>query len=209
MFWLAHKAVLVARAHQRLGNWLDVDTPDADEIVANIDFWCWSNAGDSMGLFRPALADLVASPWRFLVCGHSHLPGVVRRDGKTFANSGSWTFASSQYLLWDGVDVRCSDWITGREYGDELYRPMLDGSLYEQDFFAWWEASYLGWLRFREGEDRRGQLSHWETLLLDQQRVAELRELPSPPVARRTPRLRLVTDRTPPEAPPVRKDGTG
>jgi UDP-2,3-diacylglucosamine pyrophosphatase LpxH len=212
MFWLVHKAALVARAHQRLGQWIDLPTPDADEVVANLDFWCWCNAGDSMGIFRPALADVTASPWRALACGHSHLPGVVHRDGHVYANSGSWTFAASQYLVWDGADVTCHDWITGRAYGDELYRPMLDGSLYEQDFFAWWAANYQGWLRFREGEERRGQLRPWETLLRDQQRLAELRDVPAPPAPAR-PRLRLVTDRSRPVEPPphddTRKDGTG
>jgi UDP-2,3-diacylglucosamine pyrophosphatase LpxH len=208
MFWLSHKAVLVARGVQRLGRRLKIPTPDADEIVANIDFWCWCNAGDSMGIFRPALADVTASPWRVLACGHSHLPGVVRRDGKTYANSGSWTFAASQYLVWDGHDVRSLDWITGREYGDELYRPMLDGSLYEQDFFAWWDADYLGWLRFREGEERRGELRPWEALVRDRQQLAELREVPRPPAPPRA-RLRLVVDRTHADDAPKRKDGTG
>jgi hypothetical protein len=58
---------------------------------------------------------------------------------------------------------------------------MLDGTLYERDFFQWWRENYLGWFRFREGEERRGKLRHWESYLRDHQRLSLLRPVPQPP----------------------------
>jgi UDP-2,3-diacylglucosamine pyrophosphatase LpxH len=187
MFWVAHKVGVIARTGQRLGARLKVDTPLADEVIANLDFWCWSNLGDSMGIFRPAMQDVAKGTWDVIVCGHSHLPGIVTRSGRTYANTGSWTFASSQFLVWDGQTIRSHDWITGREYRDELYQPMLDGTLYERDFFQWWRENYLGWFRFREGEERRGKLRHWESYLRDHQRLSLLRPVPQPPAPVVTP----------------------
>ncbi|MCB9681421.1 MAG: metallophosphoesterase [Alphaproteobacteria bacterium] len=220
LFWLGHKAALSAWVAQQVGERLGVQTPVADEIIANLDFFAWSNMGDSMGIFRPAMEHVLRGPWRFVVCGHSHLPGVVRRDDRAYANTGSWTFASSQYVLWDGHDVSSHDWITGRAYGEELYRPMLDGSLYERDVFQWWRENYLGWLRFREGEERIGRLRTWQTWVQDHQRLAQLRPLPEPPPAPRAtpphagtsgeaaaaPRLEVVHDATRP--PRSRAGGT-
>lgn len=191
VFWAAHKGGLVARAAQWIGSRVNLPTPVADELLAHLDFWTWSNLGDSMGIFRPALQHAQTGPWRIIVCGHSHLPGVVTRDGRTYANTGSWTFASSQYLVWDGDDITCHDWLTGRTYGEELYRPMLDGTVYERDFFQWWRESYLGWFRFREGEERRGQMARWASYLTDHQHLAQLRPIPEPPPA---PRLEVVHD---------------
>lgn len=180
-FWVGHKAGMMATLAQRVGEWLDVETPVADEVLANLDFWTWSNLGDSMGIFRPAFQEARTGRFRGVVCGHSHVPGVVREGDRFYANSGSWTFSSSQYLVWNGEQMRCFDWMTGREYRDELYGPMLDGTLYERDFPQWWRENYMGWLRFREGEERGGRLPGWKRLLADRHQLAALREpLPSP-----------------------------
>jgi outer membrane biogenesis lipoprotein LolB len=47
------------------------------------------------------------------------------------------------------------DWISGREFGDELYRPALDGVLAHLTFERWWRNQYLGWFRYRSAELRR------------------------------------------------------
>ncbi len=180
MFWLAHKLAMGARAWGAVCERLQWPTV-APEILANLDFWCWSNLGDSMGIFRPAWQEARTGAFHIIAAGHSHLPGVVREGGRAYANSGSWTFGASQYLRWDGQDIRCHDWISGREYGDELYRPMIDGSLYERDFFQWWRESYMGFLRFREGEERRGRLAGWRAYVRDHEHVAALRPAVSPP----------------------------
>lgn len=186
LMWLAHKigvSVVVGRAlleplgFQGFG----------DRTLAQLDYWARSNLGDPMGLFQPALRRLHEGPWPMLICGHSHLPGVVAHPlapERRFVNLGSWTFSSSQYAVWDGHDLELRDWITGRVYGDELYRPVLTGALDEKDFWQWWRENYMGWLRFREGEERRGTLRGWESYVRDYQSLAQLpdaRRLPAPP----------------------------
>lgn len=195
LFWLGHKVALVARAFQVLGRRLGVDTPVSDELLANLDFWIWGNQGDSMGIFRPAMQDLANGPWRALVCGHSHVPGVVRHGDKIYANSGSWTFGAAQYAVWDGHDLTVHDWITGRRYEDELYKALTDPPIWERGFMSWWSTSYLGWLRFAEGERRRGELRGWELQTRENQHLGELRALPEPPHLSRRARP------TPPEEP--------
>ncbi|MCB9664314.1 MAG: hypothetical protein H6732_09385 [Alphaproteobacteria bacterium] len=185
VFWAFHKAATLAWIAQEVGERLGIDTPVADEVLANCNFWTWANLGDSMGIFRPALTEATTGPWRGVVCGHSHVPGVVHREGRFYANSGSWTFGSSQYLVWDGEEMTCHDWLSGRSYGDELYASLLDGSVYERDVFQWWRESYLGWFRFRQGEERRGRLRHWESVASDDALV-RLRPTAEPP------RLRVV-----------------
>jgi hypothetical protein len=121
-----------------------------------------------------------------VVCGHSHLPGLVPWRDRLYVNTGSWTFAESQVVVWKGGTWSCRDWISGREYRDEGYRQLLDGSLDDRDFWTWWRENYMGLLRFREGEEVRGSLRSWQGILVDQQ--AHARRLPhvhGPPVDRR------------------------
>lgn len=208
--WLAHKVGLAARGARAIGARVGVDTPLADELLAHLDFFCWTNQGDSMGIFRPALQAATIGPWRMVICGHSHVPGVVRRGGRIYANSGSWTFASSQYLRWDGHALTCQDWTTGRVYDDALYRPMLDGSIYERDFMTWWAENHMGWLRFREGEERRGRLRGWQLLQRERAHLTwATPSRPHPTPAIDGPRLTVVgaPPRPPADAPRAARPG--
>jgi hypothetical protein len=127
-----------------------------------------------MGIFRPAYEHLQTGNWQFIVCGHSHVPGVVRDKDRAYVNTGSWTFASSHYCIWDGEDFIARDWLTGREFDHEFYKSMLDGSMYEIGFKHWWNSNYMGMLRYREGEERLGRLRNWESLIRDHQRLSHL-----------------------------------
>jgi hypothetical protein len=167
-----------------------------------LDHWTWSNQGDSMCIFRPAMAALATGPWQMIICGHSHVPGIVRSGERVYANTGSWTFASSTYLLWDHGSLQCGDWITGRQFSDELYRPLIEGSIYERDFFQWWKENYMGWPRFREGEERHGRLRGWESYLRDHQYLAQLRHLPEMSASDEVP----ANAERPEEAPPSATD---
>lgn len=173
MFWLAHKAALVdwmwAAALRATG------TEDAlPTRQAYFDYWARSQMGDPMGLFGPVCAKLDDGPFDWVLTGHSHMPGVVRRGPGGYANTGSWTFASAQYAVWDGLAFRVFDWVTGREFRDELYRRVASGELDDKGFWQWWRASYLGWFRFREGEERRDTARAWEAWSRDQQDLALL-----------------------------------
>jgi UDP-2,3-diacylglucosamine pyrophosphatase LpxH len=175
MFWLAHKAALLANAYARGMRALGF-TRSADAINHYLDYWAQGNLGDSMGMFRPVLDHLRTGRFRYIVCGHSHLPGIVREgegaDATAYVNTGSWTFASSHYAMWDGHDFTVRDWMTGRTIGSEMYESLIDGSIYDKDFWQWWRENYMGLFRFREGEERKGRLRGWESYIREYQHLS-------------------------------------
>ncbi len=99
-------------------------------------------------------------------------------EGKHYINTGSWTFASSHYVVYDQGRWSCRDWLTGRTFQQELYEPLLDGVIYEKDFWQWWREHYMGFFRFREGEERKGRLRGWESYIRDYQHLSQLQPLP-------------------------------
>jgi hypothetical protein len=86
------------------------------------------------------------------------MPANVVLDGVRYVNCGSWTFGWAQYAVLDNGVATVRDWLSGRVYGDELYRPLLDGDLDRLTFDRWWRNQYLGWFRYRSGELRRTAL---------------------------------------------------
>lgn len=179
MFYLMHKLGLlgwsVGRIVQRLGG------PDLPERVdASLNYWSRANDGDSMLIFRPAMERVRTGNYRYLLCGHSHLPGIVPVGDRAYCNTGSWTFGSSQYIRLEKGEVTCADWISGRTFGDELYQPLLDGDIYKRDFWLWWKHNYMGLLRFRCGEERAGRLRGWESYVRDHQHLGNLAQLAPP-----------------------------
>jgi UDP-2,3-diacylglucosamine pyrophosphatase LpxH len=184
MFWLAHKVALVADLWAS-SMALIGQTRSAESLNQYLTYWARSNLGDPMGIFRPAWDILERGGYDTVLCGHSHLPGVVRRGGKTYVNTGSWTFASSHYVVWDGAGGwSCRDWITGARFGQELYEPLLDGAVYEKDFWQWWRENYMGLFRFREGEERKRRLRGWESYVRDYQHLSQLSPLRVEPLPR-------------------------
>ncbi|MBI5529441.1 MAG: UDP-2,3-diacylglucosamine diphosphatase [Deltaproteobacteria bacterium] len=119
----------------------------AAECEAFIQYWSRTIWGDPHALFEPARTAIREGTHRALVCGHTHLPGVVDLDGRQYANAGSWTFGRSEYLEWDGTKLNGRS-TAGEDIGDRHYRWMIDGAE-RGDFFAWWAAHYEGRLRFR------------------------------------------------------------
>lgn len=172
LFWLAHKAALVTRTWQRALR--QVGVRSNDPLQDYLDYWARGNMGDPMGIFMPAYETSGTDTWRWVVCGHSHLPGVIPRGDGGYVNTGSWTFASSHYVIWDGTSFTARDWLTGRRFEQEFYEPLLDGTLYEKDFWQWWRENYMGMLRFREGEERNGRLRGWESYVRDVQYLSQL-----------------------------------
>ena len=174
VFWLGHKVYLFAHLWETLQRSIGGSTERPDGLKRYFDYWAHGNMGDPMGMFRPAYEHLQEGQWRYIVCGHSHVPGVVPGGKGAYINTGSWTFASSHYALWDGDQFSAHDWLTGREFTHEFYEPLLDGYLYEIGFEQWWTSNYMGLLRFREGEERLGRLRGWESLIRDHQRLSHL-----------------------------------
>jgi UDP-2,3-diacylglucosamine pyrophosphatase LpxH len=175
-FWLTHKIALGLHALA----WLSGKERALD---TQLNYWARGNMGDPMCIFEPIRQRIEHDTFETIVCGHSHLPGIVPIGDRRYCNTGSWTFSSSQYLRWDGHQFSCRDWITGREFGAEMYAPVLDGSLDERDFWTWWRENYMGWFRFRQGEERRGRLRGWESYVRDHQYMGQLEPLDTRPLA--------------------------
>lgn len=178
LFWLAHKVATLANAYA--SGMARIGFPrSAESLNRYLTYWARSNMGDPMAIFRPACELLCAGRWSAVVCGHSHLPGIVEvAPGKHYVNTGSWTFASSHYVIYDDGRWSCRDWLTGHTFQQELYDPLLDGVIYEKDFWQWWREHYMGFFRFREGEERKGRLRGWESYIRDYQHLSQLRPLP-------------------------------
>ncbi|HCP48075.1 MAG TPA: hypothetical protein DIU15_18700 [Deltaproteobacteria bacterium] len=118
------------------------------------EFWTRGVMGDPMGLTRPVVRRLEADPnVDTIVCGHSHLPGVVPvGDNKAYVNLGSWSFGNSQYGIWNGKQFQLMDFISSRSIRDENYRPIFEGHA-DRTYREWFEDQYMGFLRFRSGEE--------------------------------------------------------
>ncbi len=153
-YWLFHKLWLLGKlrnaAYRKLG--LGALAESAERFAR---YWVRSESGDPMEMLWPSLksaTDLGAST---IVCGHAHMPGNVLHEGVRYINTGSWTYAWAHYAYFDGDRFLVRDWLSGREFGDELYRPALEGYLEHLDFDRWWRNQYLGWFRYRSAELRR------------------------------------------------------
>ncbi|MGQ0826719.1 MAG: hypothetical protein ACT4OX_17120 [Actinomycetota bacterium] len=112
-----------------------------------VTYWSRSVWGDPHDAFRPIATALRGGPYRAIVCGHTHLPGVAGLDGRHYVNAGSWASRAAQAAAWDGVEFSVNDFGTGASIGDEHYGWMLDGDD-PGDFFDWWAQHYRGRLRF-------------------------------------------------------------
>ncbi|MCB9793242.1 MAG: metallophosphoesterase family protein [Alphaproteobacteria bacterium] len=148
-FWMFHKAILLGDARGRFLQAVTGDDSFLRKVHEEANYWTRAQLGDPGSLFHPIMEALEAGPYRVLVCGHSHLPGVVESPtGRVYANTGSWTFNSSTYLRIDDEGIELKDWLSGKRYDDRLYRPIMEGRLDSVGFLEWWERHYRGFLRF-------------------------------------------------------------
>jgi UDP-2,3-diacylglucosamine pyrophosphatase LpxH len=161
-FYFAYRGYQVIRACNRLLD--DLGLPGLGKrALAHARYWIRSEKGDPGNMWAPVSRALKDSSYSILVCGHSHMPGVVEvHPDRYYVNTGSWTFDSSTFMRWepDSLPV-IKDWLTGREFGDRLYERARSGYTSKLEFEDWWEEEYLGFLRFRCGEARRGKLPTW------------------------------------------------
>jgi UDP-2,3-diacylglucosamine pyrophosphatase LpxH len=135
------------KARGVLGRWLG--SSEALQHWQRVDnFWARGQWGDLSCLFQSAVSYLEReAPWRTLVLGHSHQPGVVPLGPYTYANLGSWALAQATYgRIVDGrVEVR--DALTDRPYGAERYRELLSGEPLP-DMAEWFRRYYRGLFRY-------------------------------------------------------------
>ncbi|MEL6345289.1 MAG: hypothetical protein AAFV53_19440, partial [Myxococcota bacterium] len=154
-FWLFHKLAWSVQLRDQALRWLG-RAPRPGDISDVIQYWSMNQIGDPACVFENVRAALSEGPHRYIVTGHSHLPGMIEvLPDRYYINTGSWTFGSAQYARWDGERFEVRDWISGKQYRDEAYQPLHDRRFHHMDFLAWWRENYLGWLRFRTGEEGR------------------------------------------------------
>ena len=151
-FWVFHKVGLVTGLRVRLLRNMGRHA-DADRLETTGWYWTQNQLGNPACMVDGIREALGREPFRWILCGHSHLPGRIELlPGKWYANTGSWTFNSAQYALWDGGDLSIQDWITGRVFENQAYRRVVEGHQSHMSFQHWWRENYLGWLRYRVGE---------------------------------------------------------
>ena len=150
-FWLFHKFVLLINIRDNIFDKLGMDRFKKD-TQDFIQYWAMNQIADPAGIFENVRRTLEDAPYRYLVTGHSHLPGKVPLGDKFYINTGSWTFNSAQYAFWNGKEFSVQDWISKKKYHDEAYIPLLDRRFRHMDFLAWWRENYIGWFQYRVGE---------------------------------------------------------
>ena len=155
--WCFHKLALAIRFRDRcfdsigLRNW-------KGKTAEYLQYWAMNQIADPSGIFEPIRTELESEecPYNIIITGHSHLPGNISfPNGKRYVNTGSWTFSSSQYAVWDGTNISVYDWLKGIEYTDQGYQHLLSRRYQHMDIFRWWRENYMGWLRYRVGEEGR------------------------------------------------------
>jgi len=119
----------------------------ARECLAFLDYWGRGEWGNLNGVLDAGEALLRGSAYDVLVCGHTHQPGQVRLSSGTYVNTGSWTFGETTYVDYAGGEFNVRRWPEAGALADEEYRGVL-GPHSDKSFFEWWEAFYLGWLRY-------------------------------------------------------------
>ena len=154
-FWIFHKFALLNRSKDQLLQKLNMQK-ETSSTAKIIQHWTMNQIADPAGIFRNVHQTMLDEDFTYLLTGHSHLPGIIQIDTKkTYVNTGSWTFNSAQYAIWDGNSFSVHDWLSGKRYGDHAYRALAERRYEHMDFFAWWRENYLGWLRYRVGEHGR------------------------------------------------------
>jgi UDP-2,3-diacylglucosamine pyrophosphatase LpxH len=149
--WIIHKCCLMARGIR----WLGFERL-YKRMHAYDHYWAQAQMGDPQGIFEGVRRALGTGPYKWIVTGHSHLPGRVEVHPDRFlVNTGSWTFGSAQYAVWQDNAFTVHDWLKKRTYLDELYKPLMDGRYRHIDFLGWWRENYMGWLRYRVAEEGR------------------------------------------------------
>ncbi|RLB48059.1 MAG: hypothetical protein DRI90_25705 [Deltaproteobacteria bacterium] len=138
----AHGELTAARVLERAGR-----PRRAAALEARVRYLARSFIGDPADIFGASYRQVLGAEVDTVVCGHSHLPGVVRTDRGRYVNTGSWACGSRTYALWEDGAFRVLDLDTGQEIGDADYAGLLEPTGPE-DLFRWWHRHHKGLLRF-------------------------------------------------------------
>lgn len=117
-----------------------------------IQYWSREVWGDSRAMFKPVSDFLASHSYEGMICGHTHLPGILQLGDRVYVNAGSWTFDSANFATWNGKAFEVADLLADRTIHGENYDWMVNGAD-PGDFFDWWDIHYLGQLKFRPAID--------------------------------------------------------
>lgn len=134
--WLKSKCFTQLGLHQR-----------AQACTDFLDYFGRGEWGEMNGKLEAISDDLASASFNTLICGHTHQAGKVRLPGGLYVNSGSWTFEEATFVDVNHGVVDVKAWPSQHSIGDEQYRGAL-GPHRHKSFFDWWDAFYLGWLRY-------------------------------------------------------------
>jgi len=93
--------------------------------------------GDPADLFGATVRTVLGDRFNTVVCGHSHVPGVVGTPRGVYVNTGAWASGLRTYGLWTGSRMQVCEVDTGRELGDEEYRG-IPAQTEPNDLFDCW-----------------------------------------------------------------------
>ena len=149
LHWFGYRILRVMQAYAWILRKLGLHTRSR-KARRFVNFWNRSEQGDLQGIYQEMKRKLPDMPYRAIMMGHTHLPGIVRMGEKLYINTGTWVHNRSTYVFWNGKDFQLRDWMTGVTFTDELYRPLDEGILPMQE---WWAKTYRGWFRFEFDRD--------------------------------------------------------
>jgi UDP-2,3-diacylglucosamine pyrophosphatase LpxH len=131
-----------ARALRLLGR-----TEQAAAIEARVRYLARSVLGDPGDIFGATDRRVLGERFDAVVCGHTHIPGIVQTPRGIYVNTGSWTGAAPTFAHWNGERFRVLEVDGGRELGGEELAG-LEVETEPEDLFRWWARHHRGFLRF-------------------------------------------------------------
>lgn len=137
-----HVSVARARALRGMGR-----TGSAAAIDAHVRYLARSVNGDPADIFGATQRLVLGHGFDAVLCGHTHVPGVVGTPRGVYANTGTWADGLQTFARWTGDRFLVQDALSGRKLGDEEFSN-VPTETEPKDLFRWWVTHHKGFLRF-------------------------------------------------------------
>lgn len=123
-----------AKALRRVGR----DT-SAEKLESRVRYLARTVHGDPADIYGTTTQTVLGEAFDTVICGHTHLPGVVETPSGTYANIGTWTYGMRTYGRWTGTHFEVRDVDSDATYRDESYVP-IPATTAPEDLFDWWST---------------------------------------------------------------------
>lgn len=120
----------------------------AAPIEAHLHYLARSFIGDLGGIFGAVDRELLGQTFDTVVCGHSHVPGVVATPRGVYVNTGTWASGLRTYGHFTGERFRVLEVDGDVELRDEHYAH-LPAETEPEDLFRWWAENRSAFFRRR------------------------------------------------------------